>query len=129
MYLASIFSKTVYVYYTIDETSFSKLTTTNIVSSEAIYSVTVNNGKIYTGDELGNIYVYNETVGTFIQNMSNLCSSSIYSVKFDCDGNLIYSCTLQGSFKILWKDTSSTASFSSSFQFLYEAFIDSKGRL
>jgi hypothetical protein len=128
IYIASWVGQSIYIYHTNDETTFNKINTT--IASYSLVSITINNDKIYTGTDNGTILVYNKTNNALIQVMSNMCSSQIRSVKYDCNNNMIYSCETPPMVKIIGKNgINSTLQLSDSFTRVYDQYIDSKNRL
>jgi outer membrane protein assembly factor BamB len=128
IYVASVNGQSIFVYHTNDEITFNKTATIN--TSYRQVSITINNDKIYTGTDNGTILVYNKTNNHLIQVMATICSSEIRSVKFDCNGNMIYSCATPPMVKIIGADgTNSTLLLNDSLTEAYETYIDSKNRL
>jgi WD40 repeat protein len=128
LYVASYWDQSIRVYNTNDEITFNKIAT--ISTSYFLYSITTDSDKIYTGTEEGAILVYSKTSLGLIKVMDNMCSSPIYSVKYDCNGNMIYSCFNPPVIKAIGKNNiNATLSVNDSFNRALEAFTDSKNRL
>jgi WD40 repeat protein len=128
LYIASWNEGSIYIYHTNDEITFNK--THTIITSYTLRSITINNHIIYTGTNNGTILVYNKTNNALIQVMSNMCSSQIRSVKYDCNNNMIYSSETPPMVKIIGKNgINSTLQLSDSFTRVYDQYIDSKNRL
>jgi ligand-binding sensor domain-containing protein len=116
------------IYHTNDEINFIKIHT--ISTSYHIYSITINNDKIYTGTNDSTILVFNKTNNSLIQVMNNMCSSSIWSVKFDCNDNMIYSCFYPPMVKIIGTNgINTTIPLNDIFMLASGLYIDSKNRL
>jgi outer membrane protein assembly factor BamB len=66
-------------------------------------SLAFYSNEIYVGTELGNIFVYNSNYVLF-KNMTNICNTAtpIFSIKFDSQGNMFYTCSADKSIKILY---------------------------
>lgn len=65
-----------------------------------------------------------------MQVMANMCSSSIRLVKFDCNGNMFYSCYSPPIIKIIGTSGVNTTLFlNDTFPLAYDTFTDSKNRL
>jgi ligand-binding sensor domain-containing protein len=129
VYIASWSGKSIHIYHTNDETTFSKLP--SISASYWLRSITTNNDKIYTGTSDGRILVYNKTSNALLKDMANMCSNNIYSVKYECNGNIIYSCEWN---PVMVKITGTnginfTLSLNGILTRAYDTYIDSKNRL
>jgi ligand-binding sensor domain-containing protein len=128
LYIASYHSRSIYIYQTIDEITFNKIHT--ISTLELLVSITINSGKIYTGTNNGRILVYNKTNNALVQVMHDMCLSHIRSVKFDCNGNMIYSCLTPPMVIVIGTNgINSTLLLSGTFTQASEIYIDSKNRL
>jgi DNA-binding beta-propeller fold protein YncE len=128
IYIASWNRQSIYIYHTNDETTFNKIHT--IGTSHSLRSITIHNDKIYTGTDNGRILVYNNTNNALIQVMVNMCSSSIWSVKFDCNDNMIYSCFYPPMVKIIGTNgINTTIPLNDIFMLASGLYIDSKNRL
>jgi ligand-binding sensor domain-containing protein len=129
IYIASWNGKSVFIYHTNDEITFNKIYTLSTLDF-ALASVTINNDKIYAGTINRRILVYNKTSYALIQNMTNVCSNIIRSIKFDCNGNMIYSCENHPMVRIMGANgINSTFLLNDTFTRVDEAFVDSKSRL
>jgi ligand-binding sensor domain-containing protein len=128
LYITSYLGQSLYIYHTNDEITFIKIHT--ISASVRLLGLAVNSNKIYTGTGEGTILVYNKTTKALVQFMDNMCSSLIYSVKTDCNNNLIYTCKFPPEVKILGTNgINFTLLLDNTFVNAYETFIDSKNRL
>jgi 6-phosphogluconolactonase (cycloisomerase 2 family) len=128
IYITSWNNQAIYIYHTNDETTFNKIHT--ISTSYSLRAITTSSGKIYTGTNDGRILVYNKTNYGSIQVMNNMCSSLVWSVEFDCNGNMIYSCESPPMLKIMGANgINSTLLLNNTFTKALETYIDSKNRL
>jgi ligand-binding sensor domain-containing protein len=128
IYIASWSGQSIFIYHTNDEITFNKIGT--IRTSYLLLSITINNDKIYIGTKNEIILVYNKTNKSLVQVMDKMCSNSISSVKYDCMGNMIYLCWSPPMVKMMGtNDINSTLLLNDLFNFVFEAFIDSKNRL
>jgi hypothetical protein len=128
LYVALHNNNSISIYHTNDEITFNKIHT--ISTSYNLRSITINNDKIYTGTSNGAILVFNKTNNALIQVMSNICSSGIRSVKYDCNGNMICSCNSPPMIKIIGANgINSTILLNNLFTSASEIYIDSKNRL
>jgi hypothetical protein len=128
LYIASYWFQKIYIYHTNDEITFNK--NGSISASYHLLSITIKNDNIYTGTINGTILVYNKVNGSLRQVMTNMCSSNIWSVRHDCNGNMIYSCYNPPMLKIIGiNGINSTLLLNDSFPLATETFIDSKNRL
>jgi ligand-binding sensor domain-containing protein len=127
-YIVSWGGRTIYIYHTNDEVNFDKIH--NITTSYNLEAITINNGKIYIGTGVGKILVYNKTNYDLIQVMENMCSSSVNSVKYDCQGNMIYSCSNPPMVKIIGSNgINTTVLLNDTFTGTRDTYIDSRNRL
>jgi DNA-binding beta-propeller fold protein YncE len=128
LYVTSESHKSIYIYQTYDEITFNKIA--NISTSYLIFSITINYDNIYIGTSNGTILVYNKTSNALMKLMANMCSSFIRSIKFDCNANMIYSCTHPPMVKIIGADgINSTLLLNDFFTESLETYVDSKSRL
>jgi hypothetical protein len=130
IYIASFGGRSIYIYHTYDEITFSKIDTIS-----ALYDldpITIHNDKIYTGTDNANgkILVYNKTSSILSFDLDNMCSMRIRSIKFDWNGNMIYSCGMPPMVNIIAKNgINSTLLLDDIFTEAFEIYIDSQNRL
>jgi outer membrane protein assembly factor BamB len=128
LYIASWNGRSIYIYHTNNEITFNKIHT--VSSTIRLGGITTSNDKIYTGAENGAILVYDKLNYTLIQVLANMCPIFIWSVKFDCNGNMIYSCQSPPIVKIIGANgINSTLILSGSITDAFGTYIDSMNRL
>jgi hypothetical protein len=129
IYIASHNRKSIYIYRTYDEITFSRIN--NITTLYDLDPITIHNDKIYTGtnNANGKILVYNKTSSALLYEMDNMCSMRIRSIKFDFN-DMIYSCAIRPMVKIIGTNGfNSTLLLNDIFTEVFETYIDSKKRL
>lgn len=113
-----------------NETTFTFLT--NLFTPDLIQSIEVYLNKIYVGSNSNQISVFNDSNYTLSNTINNICPSSldyISSIRFDCSGNLIYSCGYSLIVKI--KDSNNLDKdilLDGYFDYVGDTLIDSKNR-
>jgi ligand-binding sensor domain-containing protein len=128
LYIAILNAQSINVYHSNDEITFNN--TANVITSYNLFSITINNNKIYTGTNDGTILVYDKTNYALIQIMADMCTSSIRSIKFDFNGNMIYSCFNPPMVKIIGMTCiNSTLLLNGTLSEVSETYIDSNDRL
>jgi hypothetical protein len=128
LYIASNDHQSIFIYHTNDEITFYK--NGSISTSYHLFSITINNDKIYTGTNGSTVLVYNKNNFNIIQVMDSMCSGRIYSIKFDYYGDIIYSCGTPPKVKVIGSNgINLTLSFDDTYYSVHETYIDSKKRL
>jgi hypothetical protein len=127
LYIASWSGQSIFIYHTNDEITFNKIDT--IITSYDLISITINYDKIYTGTGDGAILVFNKTNNALIKTMDNLCSNFIESVKYECNGDMFYSCDNPPKLKVIGTNGINSTLFLNEFFTAHEAYIDLKNRL
>jgi hypothetical protein len=128
IYIATWNTQSIYIYHTNDEITFNK--TSTIKTSHKLESITIYNDKIYTGSSNGTVLVYNKTSYALLQVMDNMCESFIYSLKFYCISNMIYSCFSPPMVRIIGTNgINTTFLLNDTFTEAFDTYIDSKNRL
>jgi hypothetical protein len=128
LYVVSYTAKQIQIYDSKDEETRFDLVHSIPLPINTPLSLALYLNNLYLGHESGTIYKYNAVDYSYINEMASSCSgSAINSIKFDCNGNMAYSCRNSKTLNILYKNGEfQTKTFT---QEVYAIMFDSSNRL